>query len=237
MTESDVLLRADIGNLRTLLSELRSAVEGARGVVFVGIYPALSLVFRRSSRYREVLRSARTYPDGMGVVWATRALGGSVPSRLATTDVVWDVLRLAAHRRWSVALYGATPQVVRAAADVMVQSVPGLKIVAATDGYKELQTVDLRRQAPDLMLVGRGAPLQEIWAHDTASPLGIVTMTCGGLFDFVAGATPRAPEWMQRIGLEWLFRVRMEPGRLLLRYALGNTLFLYLLLRRRMAKA
>ena len=95
------------------------------------------------------------------------------------------------------------------------------------DGYRDLSVAQVREFGPDLILVGRGAPVQEYWASTVADHLAqVAVFTCGGLFDFMSGSARRAPRWMRRAGLEWLYRVGQEPRRLMVRYLCGNSLFL-----------
>lgn len=215
----------------TALSDLMVAIERAIATrepcMFVGLYPALSLHLKADPRYREVLEKAQLYPDGMGVVWAMKIRGCRVPERMATTDIVWSILALAEARGWRVGLYGGASDVAEKASKVISSRHPRLHIVTVADGFREIGEEWLKRARPDLLLVGRGAPLQELWSDSVAIPAGVpAVLTCGGLFDFIAGRANRAPMWMRRRGFEWIYRVLQEPRRLGRRYFLGNPLFI-----------
>ncbi len=209
-----------------LLERLEVTVACRSPTLFVGIYPSLARILRQNPEYADTLRSACVYPDGVGVVWALRLMKVEVPARMATTDIIWDVLALAEKRRWRVMLYGGRPGVAERVAINVQKTHPSLQVVSVRDGFENLDVDSLRTIGPDVLLVARGAPMQEIWSRKTAIPAGVpATFTCGGLFDFIAGEVRRAPTWVTRFGLEWVFRVVQEPRRLFWRYAIGNALF------------
>jgi N-acetylglucosaminyldiphosphoundecaprenol N-acetyl-beta-D-mannosaminyltransferase len=115
----------------------------------------------------------------------------------------------------------------------MAKRYPGLRIAGARDGYfksHEEQSVvdDINSSGARILLVAFGAPRQELWLKRWRSELEPpVGMGVGGLFDFYSGRMPRAPVWMREMGLEWVFRLMQEPGRMWRRYVIGNPLFLY----------
>jgi exopolysaccharide biosynthesis WecB/TagA/CpsF family protein len=211
-----------------LLGAVTSAVESGAPTVFVGVYASLFRRISRDADYRELVSRSVTYPDGHGVVSELHKRGFAKAERLATTDIVHPISRLAAQRAWRVGLYGAAPGVAERAAAALSQSAPGVEIVAVWDGFSEGPSVAALKHARlDVLFVGLGAGVQEAWAYDTAVPAGVpAILTCGGLFDFLSADKKRAPRWMQRVGLEWLFRVMLEPRRLFSRYLLGNGYFL-----------
>jgi N-acetylglucosaminyldiphosphoundecaprenol N-acetyl-beta-D-mannosaminyltransferase len=114
------------------------------------------------------------------------------------------------------------------AAEAIRATAAGISIVAVWDGFSGGPSVEeLRDVRPQLLLVAIGAHAQERWSYEIAAAAGVpAIVTCGGLFDFLAGDKRRAPAWMQRMGLEWLFRLALEPRRLISRYLLGNSDFL-----------
>lgn len=220
-------LEIGLETLSDLLEGIERAIADRKPTLFVGVYPSLALHLRTDGLYREILHRAQLYPDGMGVVWAMRFRGCHVPERMATTDIVWSVLSVAERRNWRVGLYGAAPEVVSQARAVIAARHPRLHIVAVADGYRDIGEGWLERAQLDVLFVGRGAPRQELWSDSVATRAGVpAVLTCGGLFDFIAGRVDRAPLWMRRRGFEWVYRVVKEPRRLALRYLLGNALFI-----------
>jgi N-acetylglucosaminyldiphosphoundecaprenol N-acetyl-beta-D-mannosaminyltransferase len=212
-----------------LLGTLDDVVTARRPTVFVGLYAALFRVLAHDASYRRLVHASVNYPDGNGLVSELRRRGVASAERLATTDVVHPITRLAADRGWRVGLYGAAPGVAERAAENLRAGVPGLQIVRVWDGYGDgPSAADLRAARLDVLFVAIGAPRQEAWAYDVAVPAGVpAILTCGGLLDFLSGDRRRAPRWMQRASLEWAFRVMLEPRRLLSRYLKGNGYFLW----------
>jgi N-acetylglucosaminyldiphosphoundecaprenol N-acetyl-beta-D-mannosaminyltransferase len=146
---------------------------------------------------------------------------------------------LAAEHGFRLFLLGGRPGVAAAAADAMRQRCSGLHIAGTHDGYfheaDTPQVIAAVNQArPDVLLVGFGVPRQELWLSKHRDQLhATVRMGVGGLFDYYSGRIPRAPQWLREIGLEWVWRLWQEPGRLWKRYIIGNPLFLYRVWRQR----
>ncbi len=191
----------------------------------------------------EVLKCFRgadtVYADGMGVVWGARLLGYSLPAKITVTDFVDPLCAKAVERGYSVFLLGGRPFSVEESGRRLTARYPGLQIVGMHHGfftqYDEASLVKtIRNAAPKILLVGLGAPRQERWLmhYRTALP-PCAALTCGALFDFVWGGLPRAPRWLTEHGLEWVWRLRIEPRRLWRRYLVGNPVFLFRVLRTR----
>ncbi len=181
-------------------------------------------------------RVSLSLADGMPLVWALRLLGHDVPEKVSGSDLVLPLLARAAQRGWRVYLLGGAPGVAALARDRLRETLPALQIVGVDapridiDEPSEARAATLGRiqvAAPDLVLVALGAPKQEIWidlVRDQLRPA--IFFGVGASLDFVAGTLPRAPAWMSQSGLEWLFRLTREPGRLWRRYLLRDPKFL-----------
>ena len=164
------------------------------------------------------------------MVWASRLLGTSVPERIATTDLAEPLAaRLAAEGR-RMFLLGGAPGVADAAADALRAKIPGLQ-VATSHGYRGVAAIpdmidEIRAFGTDLLFVGLGDPHQLEFVARNRHELGPITvLTCGGLFDWLSGRNRRAPAWMISSGLEWFWRLLIEPRRLFRRYVVGNPEF------------
>lgn len=171
-------------------------------------------------RLREVLRSADlVVPDGTGVVWAARTLGRPVPGRIAGIDLTSALLARAADHGRSVFLLGAEPGIAELAGSRLVGRDPDLCIAGTHHGYfapAESPEVVARinESGADLLLVAMGVPRQELWIAEWRDELKVrVAIGVGGAFDVFAGKVQRAPVWLQRVGLEWAYRVAKEPWR------------------------
>jgi N-acetylglucosaminyldiphosphoundecaprenol N-acetyl-beta-D-mannosaminyltransferase len=181
----------------------------------------------------EILMRARTQPglraliraadlvvaDSSGIVWASRVLGAPLPERVTGVDLVQGIARRAAERGYRLFLLGAAPGVAREAAGHLERSIPGLRIAGTFAGTSlregdEEAILRIRAADADVVLVAYGSPAQEYWIARTRERLGAaIAVGVGGTFDFLAGRVPRAPQWMQRSGLEWLYRLWREPWR------------------------
>jgi len=193
---------------------------------------SLNLAFR-DDRFGAALRSADlVLNDGIGLDLAAWMRGRRFPENLNGSDFTLRLLRLAADKGWRVYLYGGQPAVAATVRDRLSQTIEHLQVVGVCDGYthksNEEIVEDIRAARADVVIVALGQPRQELWldAHlaDTGCRLGVGV---GAFLDFVSGRVPRAPHWMNRLGVEWLFRLTHEPGRLWRRYIVGNPLFLW----------
>ncbi len=183
----------------------------------------------------EALRRADlVYCDGYGVRLAARVLKRPVPHRMTGADWIWSLAglcELAGHRLY---LLGSEPPFAQRAAERLRQLYPRLDVVGAHHGFFELDSPhnervieDINGHEPRIVLVGMGTPKQELWVDRYADQLGgVVVWTVGALFDYVAGHIPRAPHLLADNGLEWIFRLAIEPQRMWRRYLLGNPVFL-----------
>jgi N-acetylglucosaminyldiphosphoundecaprenol N-acetyl-beta-D-mannosaminyltransferase len=176
--------------------------------------------------------------DGQPLVAASRVFSSApLPERVATTDLYPVVARMAQETGASFYLFGASEEVNRAACENTLRIAPDLKIVGRSHGFLkgdalEAKLDEINALAPDILWLAMGVPLEQQFVRDHAHRLKNVKMikTSGGLFDFIAGAKQRAPQWMQDTGLEWAFRLGLEPKRLLKRYLTTNPVAAYLLL-------
>lgn len=180
--------------------------------------------------------------DGMPIVLACRWLGRPVPERVAGSDLVPAVFSAADPQRGlRVYLLGAAPGVAERAADQIHAQWPAVRVVGCHSpplGFEKLDVQNaeiverVNAAAADLLILGLGAPKQEVWIQQRHRQLRVAAAICAGAtIDFLAGERSRAPVWMQRVGLEWLFRIGTEPNRLFWRYARDAWVFPQLLWR------
>jgi len=175
--------------------------------------------------------------DGMSVVWALKALGRPVPERVAGVDLMAELLTAGSRERLRVYLLGARQEVLDALVAECGRSYPGLTMAGARNGYftadDHLSIVeDIRASAPDLLFVGMPSPFKDVFCERYRDRLDVpVIVGVGGSFDVLAGHTRRAPRAAQKLGLEWAWRLVMEPRRLWKRYLTTNTEFIWLVMR------
>lgn len=188
----------------------------------VTVNPEFAIAARADPAFRDALWSAAlATADGVGIVLAGRILGAPVGSRVTGNDVVEGLAAMSAPRP-RLFLLGAGPGVAAAAAARLSARFPGATIAGtfagtpADAGWPEI-AAQLAAARPDTLLVAFGHPRQDLWiaAHrEELAALGVVVaIGVGGVFDYLAGRVPRAPRWMRRLGLEWLYRLIRQPWR------------------------
>ncbi|WP_321787170.1 WecB/TagA/CpsF family glycosyltransferase [Paraburkholderia sp. J94] len=174
--------------------------------------------------------------DGMGVVWAARALGYTVSERVSGIDLFHKIMELACERGISIYFLGATSDVVKLAVEKCVAQYKNIKIAGFRNGYfsrdEENSVVeDIRISGAKILFVAISSPYKENFINRWKESLGAdFVMGVGGTFDVVAGKVRRAPLWMQLSGLEWAYRVMQEPRRMMRRYLVTNSKFALMLL-------
>jgi N-acetylglucosaminyldiphosphoundecaprenol N-acetyl-beta-D-mannosaminyltransferase len=221
----------------TLDEAVTRAVEwslaGGRPRTIVTMNAALLVAMRRDRELAAACRGGDlVVADGVPVVWASRLLGGALPGRVCGCDLMERLLAAAAARALPVYLLGARPEVVEVLAETCARRFPGLVVAGFRDGYfgpdEEAEVVaGIRRSGAAMLFVGMPSPFKETFLERNRTALGVpVLLGVGGSFDVLAGFVRRAPRWMQAAGLEWFWRLLMEPRRMWRRYLVTNTVFL-----------
>jgi N-acetylglucosaminyldiphosphoundecaprenol N-acetyl-beta-D-mannosaminyltransferase len=166
-----------------------------------------------------LLRSDYNVADGVGLLWAAKHLGQPLPERVTGSDGVPRIAERAAQLGWRLFFLGAAEGVAQKAADILTARYPALQIAGVYSGSPRPEDEDdlvarVNASNADILFVAYGAPAQDKWIARNLPRLRVsVAMGVGGSFDFIAGIVPRAPVWMQRAGLEWLFRLIRQPWR------------------------
>lgn len=189
---------------------------------------------------RALLDADLVTADGMSVVWASRLLGQGLKERVTGIDLFERLVEQAARRGFTVYFLGAREESVRGTVELFTNRYPALRIAGYHNGYfdsSECQSVceAIRLSGADLLFVAMGSPRQEFWIASNVALTGVrFALGVGGSFDHLSGLARRAPRWMQRSGLEWLHRLAQEPRRLWRRYLIGNSAFIWLVIRQRL---
>ncbi len=186
----------------------------------ITVNPEFVMTAQDNSPFRQCINEAAlVVADGIGVVWAARWLGQPVPERVTGVDTLIELARQCARRGDRLFLLGAALGVAEIAAARLQELAPGLIIAgtyagspAVADEEAILERINAAR--PDVLCVAYGAPAQDLWIRRNLARLPVaVAIGVGGSFDFLAGRQQRAPHWMQKMGLEWLYRLYREPWR------------------------
>ncbi len=185
-----------------------------------------------NAEYRASLVSADAIlPDGSGVALAARLQGTRLQANLNGTDLIPQLCQRLSLAGRSVFLVGGRPGVAAAAAAALVQDCPGLKIAGTQHGFflpnEEADVIAaVNASGADVVLAAFGVPMQETWLERVAPQIdATLSFGVGGLFDFISGRIPRAPQTLRRLGLEWTYRLYQEPRRMWRRYIVGNPVF------------
>lgn len=174
--------------------------------------------------------------DGMGIVWGGRFLGLDIPERVAGIDLFAELIALSEQKDYPVYLLGAKDEIVKTVADKLQVQHPNLTLAGFHHGYfwddEEALVEDIKKSGAKLLFVAITSPKKENFINKWKEQLGVdFVMGVGGTFDVIAGKVNRAPLWMQKSGLEWLYRVIQEPKRMWKRYLFTNGTFAIWLLK------
>lgn len=219
---------------RVTCAEALDAVDwlidlGAGGAIFTPNVDHVVLA-EEDARFREAYgRASLSLADGMPVVWASRLLGYALPEKVSGSDFVPRLMERAAERGLRVYLLGGGPGAAERAAEILRGrgvAVCGFDAPIVRDGTRLSPIVERIEEAcPDIVLVGLGAPKQELLIDAVRNRAPAVYVACGATIDFIAGNVKRAPRWMSASGLEWFYRLCREPRRLWRRYLVRDPKF------------
>lgn len=179
--------------------------------------------------------------DGMPLLWGSRFLGQPIIEKISGSDLVPRLACLAAEKGYKLFFLGGREGAAMQAADVLTKKYPKLNIVGCysppfgfeknIDENKKISNL-IKKASPDILFVGLGSPKQENWINNNYKEINVpVSIGIGVTFEFIAGLVKRAPIWMQRCGLEWFWRLMMEPRRLWRRYLVDDMQFFFLIIK------
>lgn len=203
------------------LARIESFVDGGGRHVVATVNPEFVMRAHDDQEFARVLEAADLcLADGSGVVWAARRQGCALARAVTGVDLIPPLAALCARRRFRLFLLGAAPGVADELAARLRDQHPELHVAAhsgSPDPISDAETIErIDAERPQVLLVAYGAPKQELWIDRVGKRLdgASVAMGVGGAFDFLTGRVPRAPLWMRRVGMEWLFRLVNQPWRI-----------------------
>ena len=217
----NLTLQETVGRIEEMIASPRSHYVVTANVDFLA-------QARRDLELQHILLNANlVLCDGTPLVWASRLFGNPLPERVAGADVVPELIRVAAEKHYRLFFLGATEEANTQAITRLRARFPGLEISHYSPPFRSLLEMDdaeiirrIRAAKPDLLFVAFGCPKAEKWVARHYPELGVpVAIGVGATIDFLAGRVKRAPRWMQRGGVEWMYRLSQEPRRLFKRYA------------------
>jgi len=212
-------VRVDALTYEGLLAAIGEFVAQGTPHQIATLNPEFVMAAQSNAAFRDVLEQADLcVADGVGLLWAARRQGHPLPARVTGSDGVPLIAERAAQAGWGLYLLGAAPGVAERTARVLAERYPGLRITGTYAGSPAEQDAEqivalVRDASPDILFVAFGAPQQDLWIARYSEALSVpVMMGVGGAFDHIAGVRRRAPSWLQRLNLEWLFGCSLSPG-------------------------
>jgi len=219
-------------NLADTMDKIRSfLVSGRKHSIFTP-NPEICLEASRNREFQKTLnRSSLNIADGFGLKLGGAILGQKTPHRITGVDLTWQIIKLAAEKKYKIMLLGGKGDIAKLAAAKIKNKFPNIQIVGAGEGlhvkYENQKVIYnsnenqkvinfINKVQPDILFVAFGAPKQEYWISKNILKLNSVKLAIGvgGTFDFISGKLKRAPKWIRKIGFEWLFRLFQEPKRI-----------------------
>lgn len=213
-------IRVDDVTMRQTIERVSQAIQSKKQFNIVTVNPELVMAATKNAEFKEIIDTADIVtPDGVGLLIMGWLTGRKLRERVTGVDLCSRLASESAKHGWSIYLLGAPPGVAPQAAKNLQQNYPGVTIAGANSSDPEEEYfndihMDITRSKPDILLVAYGSPTQELWIKQHSGSLGnMVTIGVGGSFDFIAGSAKRAPKFIQNIGLEWLWRLVLQPRR------------------------
>lgn len=208
-----VTMAEAVARVENLIAEKKSSMVATANAEMI-------LNATHDAELKKILNAAElVVPDGAGTVWAARHLGKQMPERVAGFDLVQELMKISPARGTKFFLFGAAPGIADKAKLKAEALYPGIKIVGTRNGYFKAEDEpeiisQIKNSRADILLAALGVPKQEKWLFKYKDELKVpVSIGVGGTFDVMAGVVRRAPLWMQKARLEWLFRAMLQPSR------------------------
>lgn len=174
--------------------------------------PELLMIAHKDKEYKMILNNAKlALADGIGVLWGAQMLGKSLKERVTGVDLTESLCEYVAKRPITVSFLGGGPGIAELTSECLQKKYPGLRVSWFSKEHNE----SLKDKQTDILFVAFGSPKQEVWISKNINNLNAkVVMGVGGAFDFITGKVPRAPKVLRDLGLEWLFRLIVQPWRI-----------------------
>lgn len=205
------------------INKISEFINSKKSHQIVTVNPEFIISAQKDKEFAKVLNeSSLSIPDGTGLIFASRFLYGKknkLKERVAGVDLVWELAKISSQKGWSIYFLGAKPNIAKKAANRLKLLHRNLEIAGISEGepkFSEKETIEMiKKSNADILLVSYGAPKQDKFIYKNLNELGVkVAIGVGGTFDFITEVQKRAPIWIQKIGLEWFWRLIHEPKRI-----------------------
>lgn len=217
----DILgVTVDAITMADAVARVEKYMDEKAGVLVATANAEMIMRATHDSELKKILNEAAlVVPDGAGTVWAAHHLGYEMPERVAGYDLAQELMRQAPAKKRRIFFFGSAPGVAEKAKAKAERLYPGIEIVGVRNGFfsekdESVIIAEIKAAKPDLLLAALGVPKQEKWLYKHRHELAVpVAIGVGGTLDVMAGVMKRAPYWMQKAKLEWLFRGMLQPKR------------------------
>lgn len=229
MKETVLGIQVNTETYDELIEQIFDRIEKKEKSLIVAINPEKIMKAKDDPALKKLLNEAEfQIPDGIGVILASKLQKGNIIERVTGIDMMMRICEEAAKKQKRIFLYGGKPGVAASAAEKLKELYPGIQIAGIQHGYEKDNTkvvANINEAKPDILFVAMGSPKQENWINANRDQLyPIIYQGVGGSFDVLAGNVKRAPEFFQKIGLEWFYRLMLEPKRIKRQMALPKFL-------------
>ena len=228
-------------SFKETLSLINSCIQENKTINQVSINAGKLVTMQHDKTlYEAVNRGDLINADGQSIIWASKLFNNPIPERVTGTDLMQALIKKASKERWRMFFLGAREEVVKKVVKICSEKYGNHIVAGYRNGYfkdsEESSIVDsIAKSKADILFVGITSPRKERFIDKYKNMLNVsFSMGVGGSFDIIAGQTKRAPLWMQKIGLEWCYRLIQEPRRMWKRYLIGNVKFIFLILKQKL---
>lgn len=223
-------------DMNQTIEKIEETIKQKKICQHVAVNVSKFMEMRKDPHLKKIIEDCQIISaDGMPLVWVSKLMGNPLPERVAGVDLFQELIKLCSEKGYRPFFFGAREWVVKSVVDNYKAKYPDLNVAGYRNGYysKEEEVSiakTIRESRADMLFVGFSSPMKEIFLKKWMPVMSVhFCMGVGGSFDIVAGKTKRAPGWMQKTGLEWLYRVIQEPRRMWKRYAKTNPAFVWVI--------
>lgn len=214
-----------------LIKNIFTDFQSNEQLFIVNINPEIAVANYKNSKLKEIFNSQKyQIPDGAGIVWASKKKKGNIKSRITGIDLMIKICKESIKYNASIYLYGGKPGIAELAKEELIRTYPKINIIGVCDGYcsEEKAISDIKKNKPDILFVGLGSPKQEQFIIEYKQEFidTKILMPVGGSFDVISKTKKRAPNWVIKCNIEWLYRLFKEPTRIKRQLKLINFMFL-----------
>lgn len=205
-------------NQEELLKNIFKDYKNDEQLFIVNINPEIAVTNYENENLKEMFNNQKyQIPDGSGIVWASKKKKGNITKRITGIDLMLKICEKSVEYKASIYLYGGKPKISEFAREELIKKYPEINIIGVCDGYCEEQKAvkDIMEKKPDILFVGLGSPKQEdfIIEHKKIFTNTKIFLPVGGAFDVISKSKKRAPNWVIKCNMEWLYRLIKEPTR------------------------